>query len=124
MTNQQLIQRKRKKKLHKNRRRILDQCPQKKGACLRVFTIKPKKPNSSNRKLAKVVLFSNRRRTHAYIPGKGHSLQRYSTVLIRGGRVRDLPGVRYKIIRNVFDLKRVYNRIKARSKYGIKKKLV
>ena len=124
MTKIQLLNRKRKRRVSKNCRRILNGCPQKKGTCLRVFILKPKKPNSASRKVIKVVLFSNRLRTHASIPGKGHGLQRYSTVLIRGGRVRDLPGMKYKVVRNVFDLKRVYDRIKARSKYGISKKLV
>ena len=88
---------------------------------MKVFVTSPKKPNSASRKVAKVILLSNKKTTLCHIPGIKHSLQRYSTVLIRGGRVRDLPGVKYRIIRGKFDLKRVYDRFKARSKYGIPK---
>lgn len=115
--NQQLI--KRKKKIKKNRKKALDKCPQKKGICLRVFVTTPKKPNSALRKVARLRL-SNKVRITGYIPGIGHTLQKYSTVLVRGGRVRDLPGIRYKLIRNKYDLRPVYNRSQARSKYGIK----
>ena len=108
-------------KKKKAKRLILENCPQKKGTCLKVFVTAPKKPNSASRKVVKVVLLSNRKTTQCHIPGIKHSLQRYSTVLIRGGRVRDLPGVKYRIIRGKFDLKRVYDRFKARSKYGIPK---
>lgn len=110
-----IIKKKKVKKL------ILEKCPQKKATCLKVFVTSPKKPNSASRKVAKVLLISNKKRTHCHIPGIKHSLQRYSTVLIRGGRVKDLPGVKYRVIRGKFDLKRVYDRLKARSKYGIPK---
>ena len=101
---------------------ILDKCPQKKGTCLKVFVTSPKKPNSASRKIVKVVLTSTRKKTHCHIPGIKHSLQRYSTVLFRGGRVKDLPGVKYRLIRSKFDLKYVYDRSKSRSKYGIPKR--
>jgi len=110
-----IIKKKKVKKL------ILEKCPQKKGTCLKVFVTAPKKPNSASRKVAKVLLLSNKKKTHCHIPGIKHSLQRYSTVLIRGGRVKDLPGVKYRVVRGKFDLKRVYDRLKARSKYGIPK---
>nr|QFP99058.1 ribosomal protein S12 [Rhizaria sp.] len=112
----------RKKKKKKVKKLILEKCPQKKGTCLKVFIASPKKPNSASRKVAKVVLLSTRKVTQCHIPGIKHSLQRYSTVLIRGGRVRDLPGVKYRLIRGKFDLKQVYDRFKARSKYGISNK--
>jgi small subunit ribosomal protein S12 len=115
--NQLLTPRKQKKK--KNRRKALARCPQKKGVCLRVFITTPKKPNSALRKVARLRL-SNKVSITGYIPGVGHTLQKYSTALIRGGRVRDLPGIRYKLIRNKYDLRPVYNRTQARSKYGIK----
>ena len=122
MTKIQLIlKKKRTKKKRKIRNLILGGSPQKKGTCLKVFVMSPKKPNSASRKVVKVLFFSNKRTSHCSIPGIKHSLQKYSTVLIRGGRVRDLPGVKYKVIRGVFDLKRVYDRSKARSKYGIPK---
>lgn len=108
----------RQKKRRKKKTLILEKCPQKKGTCIKVFLTAPKKPNSASRKVAKVLL-STKKKTDCYIPGIKHSLQKYSTVLIRGGRVRDLPGVKYKVIRGKFDLKRVYDRFKARSKYGI-----
>ena len=106
-------------KKKKVKKLLLEKCPQKKATCLKVFITSPKKPNSASRKVAKVVLLSNRKITHCHIPGIKHSLQRYSTVLIRGGRVKDLPGVKYRLIRGKFDLKRVFDRFKARSKYGI-----
>jgi small subunit ribosomal protein S12 len=111
----------RKTRIKKNRKTALARCPQKKGTCLKVFVTAPKKPNSASRKVAKVILFSTKKSTHCHIPGIKHSLQRYSTVLIRGGRVRDLPGIKYRAIRGKFDLKRVYDRFKSRSKYGIPK---
>jgi small subunit ribosomal protein S12 len=116
---QYLIKQFRKKKKKKIKKLILENCPQKKGTCLKVFVTSPKKPNSASRKVAKVILLSNRKTVNCHIPGIKHSLQRYSTVLIRGGRVRDLPGIKYRLIRGKFDLKRVYDRLKARSKYGI-----
>lgn len=115
MKNFRIQRRKKVKKL------ILDKCPQKKGTCLKVFVQSPKKPNSASRKVVKVVLLSNKKKTICHIPGIKHNLQRYSTVLIRGGRVRDLPGVKYRLVRGKFDLKRVYDRHRSRSKYGIPK---
>ena len=99
----------------------LEQSPQKKGVCIKVYTTKPKKPNSAIRKVARVKL-SNSQQVIAYIPGEGHSLQEHSVVYIRGGRVKDLPGVRYKIVRGKLDLHGVQNRKQSRSKYGTKKK--
>ena len=98
----------------------LDKCPQKRGVCLNVTTTSPKKPNSAMRKIARVRL-SNRQEGTVYIPGEGHNLQEHSVVLIRGGRVKDLPGVRYHIIRGVLDTAGVQNRKQARSKYGAKR---
>lgn len=98
----------------------LEQCPQKRGVCLNVTTTSPKKPNSALRKIARVRL-TNRMEGTVYIPGEGHNLQEHSVVLIRGGRVKDLPGVRYHIIRGVLDTAGVQNRKQARSKYGAKK---
>jgi small subunit ribosomal protein S12 len=109
------------KKKKKVKKLVLEKCPQKKATCLKVFVTSPKKPNSASRKVAKVVLLSNRKITQCHIPGVKHSLQRYSTVLLRGGRVKDLPGVKFRLIRGKFDLKRVFDRAKARSKYGIPK---
>lgn len=94
--------------------------PQLKGVCLKVYTRTPKKPNSALRKVAKVRL-SNKRQIEAYIPGEGHKLQQYSVVLVRGGRVPDLPGVKYKSVRGKYDLLGVINRRQARSRYGTKK---
>lgn len=118
---QLILKKNRTKKVKKVRKLILEKCPQKKGTCLKVFVVSPKKPNSASRKITKVLLLSNKKTTHCAIPGIKHNLQRYSTVLIRGGRTRDLPGIKYKLIRNKFDLKKVYDRVKARSKYGISK---
>jgi len=106
-------------KIKKQTRIALDSCPQKKAVCLKVLTVSPKKPSSASRKVVKVVLLSSKRKIFAHIPGIKHSLQRYSTVLIRGGRVKDLPGMRYRVVRGVFDLHMVYDRFKARSKYGV-----
>lgn len=94
--------------------------PQKQGVCFRVYTRTPKKPNSALRKVAKVRL-TNSTEIIAYIPGEGHNLQEHSVVLVRGGRVKDLPGVKYKVVRGVFDLQGVVNRKQARSKYGTKR---
>jgi small subunit ribosomal protein S12 len=99
---------------------MLDKCPQKRGVCLIVKTMTPKKPNSALRKIARVRL-SNGRETTAYIPGEGHNLQEHSIVLVRGGRVRDLPGVRYHIVRGKLDCLGVEGRKKSRSKYGMKR---
>jgi small subunit ribosomal protein S12 len=107
-----------KKKL--NRSPDLLESPQKKGVCLKVFTRTPKKPNSALRKVARLRL-STKKKITAYIPGEGHTLQEYSTVLMRGGRVKDLPGVKYHLIRGKYDFLGLKNRRQARSKYGTKK---
>ena len=104
----------------KNKAPALDACPQKRGVCTRVYTTTPKKPNSALRKVARVRLTNGIEGT-AYIPGEGHNLQEHSIVLIRGGRVKDLPGVRYHIIRGTLDTSGVEDRKKGRSKYGTKK---
>lgn len=104
----------------KNKAPALDSCPQKRGVCTRVYTTTPKKPNSALRKVARVRL-TNGIEVTAYIPGEGHNLQEHSIVLIRGGRVKDLPGVRYHIIRGTLDTSGVEDRKKGRSKYGTKK---
>ena len=119
--NQLTKQKIRKKKKKKNKTPALQENPHKKGMCLKVYNRTPKKPNSALRKVAKVRL-SNKVKVECYIPGEGHNLQQYSTVLIRGGRVPDLPGVRYHIVRGKFDLRPVKNRKTSRSKYGVKKK--
>jgi small subunit ribosomal protein S12 len=106
--------------LRKNKAPALDGCPQKRGVCTRVYTTTPKKPNSALRKVARVRLTNNIEVT-AYIPGEGHNLQEHSIVLIRGGRVKDLPGVRYHIIRGTLDTSGVEDRRQGRSKYGAKK---
>ncbi len=98
----------------------LESCPQKRGVCTRVFTVTPRKPNSALRKVARVRL-TNGHEVPAYIPGEGHNLQEHSVVLIRGGRVKDLPGVRYHIIRGVLDTQGVADRRQRRSKYGAKR---
>ena len=118
-TLNQIIRKPRKEK-NKTKKSSLNSCPQKKGVCLRLFTREPKKPNSAKRKLAKVKL-SNNEIIDAYIPGEGHSLQEHAIVLVRGGRTKDLPGVKYKCVRGVYDLLPVLNRKNARSKYGAKK---
>jgi len=98
----------------------LEGCPQRRGVCIRVYTITPKKPNSALRKVARVRL-TNGREVTAYIPGEGHNLQEHSVVLIRGGRVKDLPGIRYHILRGVLDAAGVEGRRQGRSKYGVKR---
>ncbi|MBQ8451620.1 MAG: 30S ribosomal protein S12 [Clostridia bacterium] len=110
----------RKDKETKAKSPALERCPQKRGVCLNVTTTSPKKPNSALRKIARVRL-TNRMEGTVYIPGEGHNLQEHSVVLIRGGRVKDLPGVRYHIIRGVLDTAGVQNRKQARSKYGAKR---
>ena len=110
----------RKNKIKKNRKKALEKCPQKKGTCKQILTRSPKKPNSAQRKIAKIQL-SNKKQVFAHIPGEGHNLHPFSVVLIRGGNVKDLPSVRYRIIRGVLDLEPVYTRVKGRSKYGTKK---
>nr|AKI85097.1 ribosomal protein S12 [Erodium texanum] len=119
-TFNQLISHERKPKQRSKRTRALEGCPQKAGVCVRVFTRAPKKPNSAQRKLAKVRL-SNGKDTFAYIPGEGHNLQEHSIVLIRGGRVPDLPGVKFHCIRGAKDLMGLPNRRQGRSKYGAEK---
>lgn len=118
-TVNQLIRKGRKKVTKKSRTTDLDRCPHKRGVCLQVKTQTPKKPNSALRKVARVRL-SNGREVTAYIPGIDHNLQEHSIVLIRGGRVRDLPGVRYHVVRGVLDTMGVANRKQGRSKYGAK----
>ena len=110
---QLLLKKNRINKIKKTKKLLIKRCPQKKGTCLKVFTMSPKKPNSASRKVTKVVLLSTKKQTQCHIPGIKHSLQRYSTVLIRGGRVKDLPGIKYRTIRGKFDLKCVYDRFKA-----------
>ena len=119
-TINQLIRIGRKVKQRTQRTRALNECPQKQGVCLRVYTRTPKKPTSALRKIAKVRL-TNKNEVIAYIPGEGHNLQEHSVVLIRGGRVKDLPGVKYHCIRGIKDFQGVPNRRRARSKYGTKK---
>jgi len=121
MTTKNQILKKRKLRKIVITKKGLQKCPQKKGTCLKVFITTPKKPNSAGRKTIKVMLISNKAQIQCHIPGIGHSLQNYSTVLIRGAKVRDLPGIKYRAIRGKFDLIFVYNRKKARSKYGIPK---
>ena len=118
-TINQLIRFGRRKKRYKSKSPMLDTCPQKRGVCLIVKTMTPKKPNSALRKITRVRL-SNGRETTAYIPGEGHNLQEHSLVLVRGGRVRDLPGVRYHVVRGKLDCLGVEGRKKSRSKYGVK----
>ena len=118
-TINQLIRKGRENKTYKSKSPILQGCPQKRGVCLSVKTLTPKKPNSAMRKIARVRLTSGIEGT-AYIPGIGHNLQEHSVVLIRGGRVRDLPGVRYHIIRGTLDAAGVAKRMQARSLYGAK----
>lgn len=99
----------------------LQECPHKKGVVIKVLTRTPRKPNSAIRKITRLRLLSTRKSVVAYIPGEGHSLQQYSTVLIRGGRVKDLPGVKYHLVRGVLDFTSLKNRKTARSKYGVKR---
>lgn len=119
-TINQLIRRSRRVQRRRTKSPVLDACPQKRGVCLIVKTMTPKKPNSALRKVARVRL-SNGKEITAYIPGEGHNLQEHSIVLIRGGRVRDLPGVRYHILRGTLDASGVEDRKQGRSKYGAKR---
>lgn len=119
-TINQLVRYGRKPKKRKSKSPALEGCPQKRGTCIRVYTTTPKKPNSALRKVAKVRL-SNGKEVIAYIPGIGHNLQEHSVVLVRGGRVKDLPGVKYHIVRGVYDAAGVANRRNSRSKYGAKR---
>ena len=119
-TINQIIKQGRSTGLEKSKSPILNGCPQRRGVCLSVTTTSPKKPNSALRKIARVRL-TNKQEGTVYIPGEGHNLQEHSSVLIRGGRVRDLPGVRYHIIRGTLDTAGVAKRKQSRSKYGAKK---
>ncbi|MDI3544726.1 MAG: small subunit ribosomal protein [Rikenellaceae bacterium] len=119
-TIQQLIRKGRKAKRRTSKSPALDNCPQRRGVCTRVYTTTPKKPNSALRKVAKVRL-TNGYEVIAYIPGEGHNLQEHSIVLVRGGRVKDLPGVRYHIVRGALDTAGVEKRKQGRSKYGAKR---
>ncbi len=119
-TINQLVRKGRQKIRTKSASPALKQCPQKRGVCTRVYTTTPKKPNSALRKVARVRL-TNAMEVTSYIPGEGHNLQEHSVVLIRGGRVKDLPGVRYHIIRGTLDTTGVQNRKQSRSKYGAKR---
>lgn len=123
ITTNQLCRFARKKKIKQKKTPALQQCPQKKGICLKVFTRTPKKPNSAIRKLLKLRL-SNGLKVMSYIPGEGHNLQEYSTVLIRGGRVKDLPGIKYHAVRGVLDFLGLKSRKTSRSKYGTKKPII
>ena len=120
-TIQQLVRKGRKKLTYKSKSRALDSCPQKRGVCTRVYTTTPKKPNSAMRKVARVKLTKSNKEVNAYIPGEGHNLQEHSIVLIRGGRVKDLPGVRYHLVRGALDTSGVDGRTQRRSKYGAKR---
>jgi small subunit ribosomal protein S12 len=119
-TIQQLVRSGRQTIKNKTKSPALKNCPQRRGVCIRVYTTTPKKPNSATRKVARIRLTSGFEVT-AYIPGIGHELQEHASVLIRGGRVKDLPGVRYHIIRGTLDSSAVKNRSQGRSKYGVKK---
>lgn len=116
----QLVRKPRRRKVSKSAVPALQKCPQKRGVCTRVYTTTPKKPNSALRKVARVRL-TNGQEVTAYIPGEGHNLQEHSLILIRGGRVKDLPGVRYHIVRGSLDTSGVNDRRRGRSKYGAKK---
>ena len=119
-TINQLIRKSREPKINRNKVPALEACPQRRGVCTRVFTTAPKKPNSALRKVARIRL-TNGYEVTAYIPGEGHNLQEHSVVLIRGGRVKDLPGVRYHIVRGALDTQGVKDRKQSRSKYGAKR---
>ena len=119
-TIQQLVRKGRVRIEVKSKSRALDACPQRRGVCVRVYTTTPKKPNSAMRKVARVRL-TNGKEVNAYIPGEGHNLQEHSIVLVRGGRVKDLPGVRYHLVRGALDAAGVDGRTQRRSKYGTKR---
>ena len=119
-TKNQLVRKERKSPTAKNKAPALDKCPQKRGVCTRVYTMAPKKPNSALRKVARVKL-TNAEEVTSYVGGEGHNLQEHSVVLIRGGRVKDLPGVRYHIVRGTLDTQGVKDRKQGRSKYGAKR---
>ncbi|MEO2011752.1 MAG: 30S ribosomal protein S12 [Pirellulaceae bacterium] len=119
-TINQLVRKRRSKKRKFSKAPVLESCPQKQGVCLQVRTMTPKKPNSALRKITRVRL-SNGKEVTVYIPGEGHNLQEHSIVLVRGGRVRDLPGVRYQVVRGAQDTLGVEGRKQSRSRYGVKK---
>ena len=119
-TIQQLVRKGRVEIDDKSKSPALDSCPQKRGVCVRVYTTTPKKPNSAMRKVARVRL-TNGKEVNAYIPGEGHKLQEHSIVLVRGSRVKDLPGVRYHLVRGALDSSGVEGRLQSRSKYGAKR---
>ena len=119
-TINQLVRNKRRQKRKNSKAPVLDRCPQKQGVCLQVRTMTPKKPNSALRKITRVRL-TNGKEVTVYIPGEGHNLQEHSIVLVRGGRIRDLPGVRYQVIRGTLDTLGVDGRRQSRSRYGVKK---
>ena len=119
-TISQLVRKGRRDVADKSKSPALDNCPQRRGVCVRVYTTTPKKPNSAMRKVARVRL-TNQKEVNSYIPGEGHNLQEHSIVLVRGGRVKDLPGVRYHIIRGTLDAQGVQGRMQSRSKYGAKR---
>lgn len=119
-TINQLVRKGRLRKVEKTNSPALEKCPQKRGVCTRVYTSTPKKPNSALRKVARVRL-TNKMEVTAYIPGEGHNLQEHSIVMIRGGRIKDIPGVRYHIVRGTMDTSGVADRKNSRSKYGTKK---
>ena len=119
-TINQLVRKGRERKVKKSKSRALDSCPQRRGVCLQVTTRTPKKPNSALRKIARVRL-TNGQEVTAYIGGEGHNLQEHSVVLVKGGRVRDLPGVRYHVVRGALDSLGVNERKQGRSKYGVKR---
>ncbi len=119
-TIQQLVRKGRKVLVEKSKSPALDSCPQRRGVCVRVYTTTPKKPNSAMRKVARVRL-TNQKEVNAYIPGEGHNLQEHSIVMVRGGRVKDLPGVRYHVVRGTLDTAGVTDRKQRRSKYGTKR---
>jgi len=120
-TINQLVAKRRRAKRKFSKAPVLERCPQKRGVCLQVKTMTPKKPNSALRKITRVRL-SNGKEVTVYIPGEGHNLQEHSIVLVRGGRIRDLPGVRYQVVRGTLDAAGVENRRQSRSRYGAKSK--
>jgi small subunit ribosomal protein S12 len=121
-TINQLVRKRRRPQRRASKAPRLEKCPQKQGVCLQVKTMTPKKPNSALRKITRVRLTSTGEEVTVYIPGEGHSLQEHSMVLVRGGRIRDLPGVRYQVVRGTLDCLGVENRKQSRSRYGMKKK--
>lgn len=120
-TSNQLWLRPRDRAVYKTRTVALKKRPQRRGVCLRVLVMSPKKPNSANRRIAKVRFFKPKARITVHIPGIGHNLQKHGQVLVRGGRAKDLPGVKYRLIRGKFDLSALVHRRQGRSKYGMKK---